>query len=48
VTREGVGVVTGYPVLEDTCTVVFDGDEAATAVPVDDCRELAGQPGGKR
>jgi len=47
-TPEGVGVVTGYTVLEDTCTVVFDGDEAATAVPVDDCREVAGQPGGKR
>ena len=47
-TPEGVGVVTGYTVLEDTCSVLLEGAEAATAVPVDDCRELAGQPGGKR
>jgi len=43
-TPAGVGLVTGYTVLEDTCTVVFEGDDAAVAVPVDDCRELAEQP----
>jgi cell fate regulator YaaT (PSP1 superfamily) len=38
-TPQGVGVVTGYTVLADTCTVEFDG--AGVDVPIDDCRELA-------
>jgi cell fate regulator YaaT (PSP1 superfamily) len=42
-TPAGVGLVTGYTVLEDTCTVVLDGEETPTAIPVDDCRELAGE-----
>ena len=42
-TPAGAGLVTGYAVLEDTCTVVLDGEEAPTPIPVDDCRELAGE-----
>jgi cell fate regulator YaaT (PSP1 superfamily) len=39
-TPEGVGIVTGYTVLEDTCTVEF-GDERKVDLPIDDCREFA-------
>jgi cell fate regulator YaaT (PSP1 superfamily) len=38
-TPQGVGLVTGYTVLEDTCTVELDG--AAVDIAIDDCRELA-------
>ena len=38
-TPQGVGLVTGYEVLEDTCTVELDG--TAVDVPIDECRELA-------
>ena len=38
-TSEGVGVVTGYTVLEDTCTVLF-GDERKADLPIDACREI--------
>jgi cell fate regulator YaaT (PSP1 superfamily) len=40
-TPRGLGVVTGYKVLEDVCTVEVEGSEAAVDLPVDDCRELA-------
>ena len=40
-TPNGPGVVTGYKVLEDVCTVEVEGSEAAVDLPVDDCRELA-------
>lgn len=42
-TPAGVGLVTGYAVLEDTCTVVLDGEETPTAIAVDECRELTGE-----
>jgi cell fate regulator YaaT (PSP1 superfamily) len=40
-TSHGVGVVTGYTVLEDTCSVALGDDGGAVDVPIDDCRELA-------
>jgi cell fate regulator YaaT (PSP1 superfamily) len=39
-TPEGAGVVTGYQVLEDSCTVEREGGETF-AVAIDDCREVA-------
>ncbi|HEX2044223.1 MAG TPA: regulatory iron-sulfur-containing complex subunit RicT [Gaiellaceae bacterium] len=39
-TSRGAGVVTGYKVLDDLCTVDLEGGEAAD-LPVDDCREVA-------
>ena len=38
-TPSGVGLVTGYKVLEDACTVELDGSPVEVAI--DDCRELA-------
>ena len=38
-TPSGVGLVTGYEVLDDSCTVELDG--APVQVPINDCRELA-------
>jgi cell fate regulator YaaT (PSP1 superfamily) len=38
-TPQGVGLVTGYAVLNDTCAVELDG--TAVDVPIDDCREVA-------
>jgi cell fate regulator YaaT (PSP1 superfamily) len=38
-TPQGVGLVTGYTVLADTCTVELDG--TGVDIPIDDCRELA-------
>jgi cell fate regulator YaaT (PSP1 superfamily) len=38
-TPSGVGLVTGYKVLEDACTVELDGSPVEIAI--DDCRELA-------
>jgi cell fate regulator YaaT (PSP1 superfamily) len=40
-TPRGVGVVTGYNVLEDACTVDLEGGEAGIDLAVDECRELA-------
>ena len=40
-TPRGAGRVTGYTVLEDTCTVELDGATAPVEIPVDECRELA-------
>ena len=40
-TPRGVGLVTGYKVLEDACTVDLEGGDEGVALPVDDCRELA-------
>jgi cell fate regulator YaaT (PSP1 superfamily) len=38
-TPRGIGVVTGYQVLEDTCTVEFDDADTAD-LPIEACREL--------
>jgi cell fate regulator YaaT (PSP1 superfamily) len=38
-TPNGIGLVTDYAVLEDTCTVELDGSEAVD-VPIDACRVL--------
>jgi cell fate regulator YaaT (PSP1 superfamily) len=38
-TPQGVGLVTGYAVLADTCTVELDG--SAVDLPIDDCTEIA-------
>ena len=45
-TPKGVGVVTGYTVLADTCTVELEGAASAVDVPIDECREVA--RGGRR
>lgn len=37
-TPQGVGLVTGYTVLADTCTVELDGN--AVDLPIDDCQEV--------
>jgi hypothetical protein len=37
-----MGVVTGYTVLEDTCTVELEGEEVGTEISIDECRELEG------
>jgi cell fate regulator YaaT (PSP1 superfamily) len=39
-TPRGVGVVTGYSVLEDVCTVDLE-DGVAAELPIDECREVA-------
>jgi cell fate regulator YaaT (PSP1 superfamily) len=41
----GPGVVTGYQVVADTCTVELEGADP-TDLPIDDCRELARPNGG--
>jgi cell fate regulator YaaT (PSP1 superfamily) len=42
-TPQGIGVVTGYQVLADTCTVeLAEGDPVD--LPIESCRELAGKP----
>ncbi len=41
-TPQGMGVVTGYTVLEDTCTVELEGEEVGTEISIDECRELEG------
>jgi cell fate regulator YaaT (PSP1 superfamily) len=46
-TPQGTGTVTGYTVLEDTCSVLLDGEELPVDLPIDECRELAGPAGGK-
>ena len=40
-TPQGTGLVTGYTVLADTCTVALDGDSRPLDVPIDECREVA-------
>lgn len=40
-TPQGEGLVTGYTVLEDTCTVEFAGSDRPAEIAVDECRELA-------
>ncbi len=47
-TPHGLGLVTGYTVLEDTCTVALEGESRALEVPIDECREVAGNGAGKR
>lgn len=42
-TPAGAGVVTGYTVVADTCTVVLDGAETPSEIPIDDCREVPGK-----
>jgi cell fate regulator YaaT (PSP1 superfamily) len=39
-TPHGGGVVTGYKVLEDLCTVTLEGGDDGVDVPVDECREV--------
>jgi cell fate regulator YaaT (PSP1 superfamily) len=39
-TPHGHGVVTGYKVLEDTCTVDLEGGEADVDLAIDECREV--------
>ncbi len=41
-TPHGVGLVTGYTVLEDTCSVEVEGATGAVEVRIDECREVAG------
>lgn len=40
-TPRGVGIVTGYNVLDDACTVDLEGGDTGIDLPVDECRELA-------
>jgi cell fate regulator YaaT (PSP1 superfamily) len=41
-TPRGAGLVTGYDVLADTCTVSLEGDVGELALKIDDCREIEG------
>jgi cell fate regulator YaaT (PSP1 superfamily) len=43
-TPQGAGVVTGYTVLADTCTVALDGEELPVDISIDECSEAAEQP----
>ena len=49
-TPKGRGYVTGYTVLSDTCAVELDGASRPVEIPIDDCREVPGEParGGRR
>ena len=40
-TPHGSGLVTGYTVLEDTCTVALERGSQSVDVPIDEARELA-------
>ena len=40
-TPRGVGVVTGYNVLDDACTVDLEDGDAGIDLPIDACREVA-------
>ena len=42
-TPQGIGVVTAYQVLEDTCTVELEGSDPID-LPIESCRELAEEP----
>jgi len=41
-TSRGAGLVTGYAVLDDSCTVELDGDAGEVDLRIDDCREIEG------
>lgn len=41
-TPAGVGVVTGYTVLEDMCTVQLEGDARSVEIAIDETSELGG------
>ncbi len=43
-TPDGEGVVTGYSVLSDACTVELEGGNRRISVSIDACRELAERP----
>ncbi len=47
-TPHGVGLVTGYAVLEDTCEVELEKADRTVDVPIDECRELAKRNGKPR
>jgi cell fate regulator YaaT (PSP1 superfamily) len=47
-TPRGSGLVTAYQVLEDTCTVQFEGDAGEGDLRIDECREIAGTGPGER
>ena len=49
-TPRGTGLVTAYQVLEDTCTVQFEGDAGEGDLRIDECSEIAetGPDGGDR
>jgi len=40
-TPHGIGVVTGYKVLEDACTVSIEDRDGGLDVAIDECREVA-------
>jgi len=40
-TPHGEGLVTGYKVMEDACTVQLEEAETGLDVAIDECRELA-------
>jgi cell fate regulator YaaT (PSP1 superfamily) len=40
-TPHGEGLVTGYKVLEDACTVEFEEGKTGLDVAIDECREVA-------
>ena len=46
-TPKGVGRVTGYTVLEDTCSVELENSSSAVEIPIDDCHELAPRAGSR-
>ena len=43
-TPQGVGLVTGYTLLADTCTVELEGAKGGVDIAIDECRELADRP----
>jgi cell fate regulator YaaT (PSP1 superfamily) len=43
-TPEGIGLVTGYTVLTDTCSVAFEDEERSVDIAIDECRELDERP----
>ncbi len=47
-TPHGVGRVTGYTVLEDTCEVELEDGSRRLDVAIDECREIAARNGRKR
>jgi cell fate regulator YaaT (PSP1 superfamily) len=42
-TPRGPGLVLGYEVLKDACTVRIDGGDAELELPIDECVEVAGR-----
>ncbi len=43
-TPQGVGLVTGYTVLSDTCAVLYEDEERSVDVAIDECSELDERP----